>query len=295
MPSRTFGYSRRAGSLLRVVMAFALAACQQSGGGTRATAAGPPARPAAAGKRRHRRQLRFRRRAGGAGLGWHRQRRWGHPTGWRGRQRRHRQRRQPGGHGWRLGGPGTAKDVSAADAPATRRGDAQRRVYRRAGAGRGRSDHHGGGPESHVPGPLAQGLQQRQGLAARVRPAPQRRRRHRFFRRDDQPVRRSLADRSVLILPLARPMGSGWDWRGNLPADLAFFDALITRVKSQLCIDNKRIFSLGFSGGGSFSGVLGCRRTDIRAIASAGGGQLLRCPGLRGQLPRPGSPSARAS
>ena len=30
------------------------------------------------------------------------------------------------------------------------------------------------------------------------------------------------------------------------------------------------IFSMGFSGGGSFSGVLGCRRTDIRAIAVGG-------------------------
>ena len=92
-----------------------------------------------------------------------------------------------------------------------------------------------------------------------------------FFDGDARPVRSMLADRAVLIVPLARPMGGGWDWRGNLPADLAFFEALLTRVKSQLCIDTQRIFSMGFSGGGSFSGVLGCHRTDIRAIAVAGG------------------------
>jgi polyhydroxybutyrate depolymerase len=79
-----------------------------------------------------------------------------------------------------------------------------------------------------------------------------------------------MADKGIVILPLARPMGGGWDWRGNLPADLAYFDALLTKVKTELCIDTKRIFSLGFSGGGSFSGVLGCRRSDIRAIATGG-------------------------
>lgn len=30
------------------------------------------------------------------------------------------------------------------------------------------------------------------------------------------------------------------------------------------------MFSMGFSGGGSFSGMLGCNRTDIRAIATGG-------------------------
>jgi polyhydroxybutyrate depolymerase len=86
-----------------------------------------------------------------------------------------------------------------------------------------------------------------------------------------RPLRTLLADKAILIVPLARPMGSGWDWRGDLPADLAFFEALLTKVKDRLCVDTNRIFSMGFSGGASFSGVLGCRRSDLRAIAAGSG------------------------
>jgi poly(3-hydroxybutyrate) depolymerase len=91
-----------------------------------------------------------------------------------------------------------------------------------------------------------------------------------YFDGDERPVRALLAEKAVLIVPLARPLDGGFDWRGNLPADLAFFEALLTKAKAELCIDEARIFSLGFSGGGSFSGVLGCHRKDIRAIATAG-------------------------
>jgi poly(3-hydroxybutyrate) depolymerase len=84
-------------------------------------------------------------------------------------------------------------------------------------------------------------------------------------------IRTLAKDSAIVVLPLARPMGGGFDWRGDLPADLAYFDALIKRLESQLCIDTKRIFSMGFSGGGSFSGVLACRRSDIRAFASGSG------------------------
>ena len=47
-------------------------------------------------------------------------------------------------------------------------------------------------------------------------------------------------------------------------AELAYVDALVSQLQSALCIDTTRIFSMGFSGGGSFSGMLGCDRTDIR-------------------------------
>lgn len=86
----------------------------------------------------------------------------------------------------------------------------------------------------------------------------------------ERPLRPLLRDKAVLVLPEARPKDKGWDWRGDLPADLAYFEALIARVKSGLCIDTARIFSMGFSGGGSFSSVLGCHRRDIRAIAIGG-------------------------
>jgi polyhydroxybutyrate depolymerase len=87
----------------------------------------------------------------------------------------------------------------------------------------------------------------------------------------ERSIRALAKEKAIVVLPLARPMGGGFDWRGDLPADLAYFDALLTRLKSALCIDTKRIFSMGFSGGGSFSGVLACRRSDIRAFASGSG------------------------
>jgi polyhydroxybutyrate depolymerase len=82
----------------------------------------------------------------------------------------------------------------------------------------------------------------------------------------DRHLRSTIANKAIVALAAAR----GGDWRGDLPADLAYFDALITRLESNLCVDTKRIFSIGFSGGGSFSGVLGCMRKDIRAIAVGG-------------------------
>jgi polyhydroxybutyrate depolymerase len=88
----------------------------------------------------------------------------------------------------------------------------------------------------------------------------------------DRALRPLLADKAVLVLPQARKAGASGlgDWRGDLPADLAYFDAVLSQVKASLCIDETRIFAMGFSGGGSFSGVLGCERSDIRAFAAGG-------------------------
>jgi polyhydroxybutyrate depolymerase len=58
--------------------------------------------------------------------------------------------------------------------------------------------------------------------------------------------------------------------------DLAFFDALIGWLRANHCVDEKRVFAMGFSNGGYFSHLLGCERPDaIAAIAPAAGG--LRC------------------
>ena len=71
---------------------------------------------------------------------------------------------------------------------------------------------------------------------------------------------------TVLMVPQART----GDWRTEVAVDELYFDALLKRVTNNLCVDTRRIFSMGFSGGGSYSGVLGCTRTDIRAIAVGG-------------------------
>jgi polyhydroxybutyrate depolymerase len=59
-------------------------------------------------------------------------------------------------------------------------------------------------------------------------------------------------------------------WPGRIEQELLYFDAVIGQVGDGLCVDLDHLFALGFSGGGSFSGVLGCRRSDIRAIATGG-------------------------
>jgi polyhydroxybutyrate depolymerase len=82
----------------------------------------------------------------------------------------------------------------------------------------------------------------------------------------DRAIRKLFGDKAIIIVAQARVD----DWRGDLPAELAYFDAMLLRAKKELCIDSKKIFAMGFSGGGSFSGVLGCSRSDIRAIASGG-------------------------
>lgn len=88
-------------------------------------------------------------------------------------------------------------------------------------------------------------------------------------------LRGALADDAVLVLAEAiegnwRDYGDQPGWGARIESELLYFDTVIERTESSLCIDRGAIFSIGFSGGGSFAGVLGCRRTDIRGIAAGG-------------------------
>lgn len=66
--------------------------------------------------------------------------------------------------------------------------------------------------------------------------------------------------------------GNGKGWGNEGGQDLAFFDAMVERFESELCIDRGRIFSTGFSFGGMMSWALGCGRGDVvRAIAPMAG------------------------
>jgi polyhydroxybutyrate depolymerase len=88
--------------------------------------------------------------------------------------------------------------------------------------------------------------------------------------------------RSVLendaILVVAEAIDGQWrdysqpsaTWPARTEMELRYFDRVIEEVSAALCIDEDAIFAMGFSGGGSFSGVLGCHRAEIRAIAVGG-------------------------
>src|SRR5690606_23036033 len=89
-------------------------------------------------------------------------------------------------------------------------------------------------------------------------------------------AREVLKDKAVLII--ADAIGGNWrdydvpdsTWPARLEEELLYFDHVVSEAKERLCLDEGAIFSMGFSGGGSFSGVLGCRRGDSRAIAAGG-------------------------
>jgi poly(3-hydroxybutyrate) depolymerase len=92
----------------------------------------------------------------------------------------------------------------------------------------------------------------------------------------DRNIRGVLQDDAILVI--AEAIEGNWrdydadpsTWPARIEEELMYFDAILTQARAELCIDEDAIFSMGFSGGGSFSGVLGCRRTDIRAIAVGG-------------------------
>jgi poly(3-hydroxybutyrate) depolymerase len=79
-------------------------------------------------------------------------------------------------------------------------------------------------------------------------------------------------------------INSGW---GSGQKDLEFFRAMIKKFESELCVDESRIFSSGFSMGGSMSYALACAMPDtIRAIAMHEGGSMSGCDqSHRGPVP----------
>jgi len=66
--------------------------------------------------------------------------------------------------------------------------------------------------------------------------------------------------------------GNGKGWANENGQDIALLDAMLARFRSQLCIDENRIFSTGFSFGGMFSFAAGCSPTGMmRAVAPMAG------------------------
>ena len=89
-------------------------------------------------------------------------------------------------------------------------------------------------------------------------------------------IRGVLRDDAILIV--AEAIDGNWrdydqpasTWPARVESELLYFEEVLTQARSALCIREDAIFAMGFSGGGSFSGVLACRRTDIRGIAVGG-------------------------
>jgi polyhydroxybutyrate depolymerase len=83
---------------------------------------------------------------------------------------------------------------------------------------------------------------------------------------------------AIFIAPngLKGSMGTGWENKNG--ADIKFFKAMLAHFDSTLCVDRKRIFSVGFSYGGMMSFAIACAMSDVfRAIAPMSGSLYSGC------------------
>jgi poly(3-hydroxybutyrate) depolymerase len=79
--------------------------------------------------------------------------------------------------------------------------------------------------------------------------------------------------------------GNGPGWANTDGVDIAFTKAMLADVQGKYCVDNSRIFSVGFSYGGMMSFAVACEMSDVfRAIAPMSGA-LYSDPGCKGTGP----------
>lgn len=79
---------------------------------------------------------------------------------------------------------------------------------------------------------------------------------------------------------LVSPQGFNAGWANSGGEDVTFVDDIIRRVESDLCVDTRLRFAMGFSYGGGMSYALACARpTVFRAVVVYAGAQLSGCAG----------------
>lgn len=83
----------------------------------------------------------------------------------------------------------------------------------------------------------------------------------------------AAGDATILVSPEGIDFGgNGLGWENPNGRDENFMRAMLTRFEEQLCVDESRVFSTGFSFGGMMSFALGCDAADvIRAVAPQAG------------------------
>lgn len=86
----------------------------------------------------------------------------------------------------------------------------------------------------------------------------------------------------VVATPMGSDPGPRWAVPGGLAGsdDLAFVDALVARLRSDLCVDSSRIYAVGFSAGAAMAVGLSCTFPTLFAGVAASGGSNLTslCP-----------------
>jgi len=91
----------------------------------------------------------------------------------------------------------------------------------------------------------------------------------------------AAGDEAIFAYPDGLSDGSATGWPDTGGRDVAFVDALLAQLATELCYDPARVFAAGFSYGGYMSNTLGCARAGVvRAIAPlSGGGPWQTCNG----------------
>jgi poly(3-hydroxybutyrate) depolymerase len=82
-------------------------------------------------------------------------------------------------------------------------------------------------------------------------------------------MQRETGEDAILVRSVA--MTDCWDTSGNSP-DLALFDELIAESTNNYCVDETRIFAVGYSSGSWLINQLTCVRDTIRAAGTVAGG-----------------------
>lgn len=96
---------------------------------------------------------------------------------------------------------------------------------------------------------------------------------------------------AIVVYPTADGGSFDLEKQGDANADIAFVDALITKLKAEHCIT--KVFATGFSRGAYFTNHLGCYRgAELAAIAAHGGGGPYSAPYQNGDLQCPSAPTA---
>ena len=84
-------------------------------------------------------------------------------------------------------------------------------------------------------------------------------------------------NQAILVSPEGLDFsGNGLGWGNTNGQDIAFLRAMLDRFKGEMCIDESRIFSTGFSFGGMMSNAVACSGL-ARAVAPMAGNATSGC------------------
>lgn len=91
------------------------------------------------------------------------------------------------------------------------------------------------------------------------------------------PIEKSSLGNAIVVGPTSLVNASEnrtqWQFTSAASPDLTFFDALVTEINANYCVDTSRLFATGFSSGGWMCNLLGCLRpTVLRGYGIVAGG-----------------------